>query len=282
MEDGLDRDAPELLFDAIRSMFLELHLALERGETLRPGATPTGVEAFDRAIGGFMPGEVVAISGPRASGKTTLACQLAAGVARAGARPQEPPRAGVLYVTSHARAADIALRIVCGRADIEIARARAGDLAGEDWDRYTAVADEMAQLPLWIDDRPADSPDERVARIRTHASTEYRPDGILRFALLVIDDAPGDRRAFDWLRALATELGCAALAVVESDGKAAPERCGADMHVALCRVDQDVRPVLVHARHALTRPMAMRWPVGRSTSMEEDSGGPRFEDDEDE
>ena len=61
-----DREAPYLLYDAVKQTLGGL------AATPRADATPTGVGAFDVTVGGFVTGEVMAISGPRASGAPGL------------------------------------------------------------------------------------------------------------------------------------------------------------------------------------------------------------------
>ncbi len=252
--------APYQLYDAVKQACITILAALEQSPPRgRAGMTFTGLDCFDRTVGGFMPGEVVAMSGPRASGKTRFACELAGAVALVGHEDEMGPRAGVLYVTTHARAADIANRMICGRAAVSPERVRSGQLASDERDRIIEAADMLSQQPLWIDDRPFDSIEELCSHVRAYARTT-RPTR-LHMKLLVVDDLAADRASIDAVRTLVTELEWSALVILRGEEQPAPERLGADAHIVLRRVHDQIQPVLSYARHNLACLIPMPWPA---------------------
>jgi len=244
-------DAPPVqVYDAVKTAFATLAGAFYRGGEPREGAIPTGKVGFDRALGGFVPGEIVALTGPVGSGRTRMACELALGVMESGTS-EDGPRAGVLFATNHARAEDVALRLVCAHADLSFSTLRAGQLTSEAQSHYFEAASHVAALPLWVDVRPCDTAATVLQRVEDHAA-QFRE---CRMRLLIVDDWTFGCRAIGDLRAVCQRTESAALLVLRD----ARQGSIADAHIALRRAKGRLRPVLLHAREALARPLAWDW-----------------------
>ena len=95
LAEGKLADACNLLGNTISSISYEdyegsldtLGSLLEEVEEKSPAFIPTGIRSLDAITGGFAPGELIVVSAPRGSGKSTLMLQFAVNSYRAGRHP---------------------------------------------------------------------------------------------------------------------------------------------------------------------------------------------------
>lgn len=112
------------------------------------GVLPTGFHDLDEMMGGGLrAGEMVVVAARPAMGKTALATGIMEGVARASG-----VAAGLLSLEMSKE--QIAQRLMCGAAGVDLHRFRRGMLGAEDFRRLAEAAGGVASLGLIIDDTP--------------------------------------------------------------------------------------------------------------------------------
>lgn len=129
-------------------------MAKSKGEGGVTG-TRTGLDDLDRLITGLHGGELYVIAGRPGAGKSALAFQIGAHVARSGL--------GVVGSSLEMPSKQVAMRLVCADARVGSSLTRAGGLNEQHWSRLTSSARSVAQLPYWLDDRAGAS----IAHIRS-------------------------------------------------------------------------------------------------------------------
>jgi replicative DNA helicase len=133
---------------------------------------PTGFLDLDRILGGLHPGDLVIVAARPGAGKTALALATAATAAESGF----PVGLFSLEIGQD----QVAMRMIAGRAKVDVQRLRMGTLERPDWDRAQTVAEGLNGLPIYVDD----SPRMTVDSLRQRALTlGYRHD----VRLLVVD-----------------------------------------------------------------------------------------------
>ena len=163
----------------------------------------TGLFVFDQSTGGLFGGELTVLAARPRIGKTALAAQIANHGAQRGRL--------VYFVSLEMAGVELALRILCGDAEVSIQTIRRAELKPGDVSRLCEAANKFAQGNLIFDARPRHS----VSSIR-HAVRRQARHGL---ALIVVDCLgrvqPKDTRAQRYeqvgqitrgLKELATEL----------------------------------------------------------------------------
>jgi replicative DNA helicase len=102
---------------------------------------------------GFHPAEMVILAARPSMGKTSLGLNFA----EAAVFPKTEGRTDVkptptLVFSLEMSAAQLAMRMLCGRARVSMIRLRDGISSTEERQRLLAAADELSKAPLWIDD----------------------------------------------------------------------------------------------------------------------------------
>jgi len=133
----------------------------------------TGFALLDHLTAGLHKGDLVIVAGRPSMGKTTFVSGIVDGVGVSGKRP-------VLYFTLEESRADVARRLACARARVELHRVRSGDCADEEIERLTKSADDLADAPVFIEDSPRLTVEQACAT--TLALRENTP-----LALVVVD-----------------------------------------------------------------------------------------------
>jgi replicative DNA helicase len=114
----------------------------------------TGVSSGFKDLDGFMYGfqkqEMIILAARPSMGKTSLALNFAEAVAL----PKKGPGAGVLVFSLEMGAAQLALRMLCSRARVNMKLLRDGLLSknGEEQNRLLEAADDFSKSPIFIDD----------------------------------------------------------------------------------------------------------------------------------
>jgi len=137
----------------------------------------TGLRDLDGALGGLCPGELVVVAGRPGMGKSALATGFAEAVARSGR--------GVALFSLEMPRAQLGLRMACGVARVDSALARRNRLTPDDWSALTTASQDLARLPVWIDDTAAVRPLDVRARVRRFAAETARAGSPI--GLVVVD-----------------------------------------------------------------------------------------------
>ncbi|HEX2894910.1 MAG TPA: DnaB-like helicase C-terminal domain-containing protein [Marmoricola sp.] len=108
-----------------------------------PSTFSTGLEVLDEATGGLRSGDLVLITGPPESGRSTLALGIARATAIRGNHV-------CLLISSEMSAADTQNRILAAEARIPVHFLDTGGMREEDWARLARTIGAVAAAPLFI------------------------------------------------------------------------------------------------------------------------------------
>src|SRR5207248_8383296 len=100
---------------------------------------------------------------------------------------------GVVVFSLEMPREQLANRMVCSEARIDVSKMRKGHLDKNEWSKLTQAASYLGSLPIWIDDSPSLSILELRAKVRRLQAEFDRPDpngggrGNKRIGLVVVD-----------------------------------------------------------------------------------------------
>jgi replicative DNA helicase len=192
-------------------------------------AIPTGFRDLDDRLGGGMRGgEVIVIAGRPGMGKTSFAMDVAVNVASRApvynGADVISPRFGVLVFSLEMPKEQLADRMVCSDAHVDLVAYRTRRLSPDAHDKLAESAGRLSQLPLWVDDTPSIGVMELRAKAR-RKQREYDRAG-QKIGAIVIDyvglmSGEGESREQEIaritraLKQLAKELNVPVIALVQ-------------------------------------------------------------------
>lgn len=238
---GTVRKEPRRLSDVATARTTHYE-ALQRGDIA--AGWPCSIAAINRALaGGFKPGKVYLFGARPAVGKTSLTTQLALDLARYG----QP----TLILSLEMSAEEIADRGTAHLGQIDYEHLQTGQLTNDDWGRAAAMLDDMARLPVWVDDQGALSLQDIKAKARMVPGLKVL---VLDYLQLCSGASDKDNRNNQveaisrGLKELAMELGIAVIALSQLNRKV-EERPGRRPQLADLRdsgsIEQDADVVLL-------------------------------------
>lgn len=130
----------------------------------------SGFKDLDQMMWGFQKTEMIVLAARPSMGKTSLALNFA----EAAALPKKGPPSAVLIFSLEMGASQLALRMLCSRARVNMKLLRDGLLSknGEEQNRLLEAADEFSKAPIFIDDSSAISIMQLRAKARrVHSRT---------------------------------------------------------------------------------------------------------------
>jgi replicative DNA helicase len=186
----------EKLLDVMKRTFKQISEASARGERIT--GISTGFDRYDRVTAGLHDGDLTIIAARPGMGKTSFVLNLAINIARPrvyqdefnGQRWEEPGFGAVVFSLEMPRE-QIANRMLCCEARVDVSKLRSGGQTREDWNRLTQAAADMGRLPVWIDDTPGLNLLELRAKVRRLQAEYDRVDETgkrtQRIGLVVVD-----------------------------------------------------------------------------------------------
>ena len=111
---------------------------------------PTGFYDLDEMTSGFQPSNLIVIGARPSVGKTSLALNIAQHVSMVANSNKE--RSAVGFFSLEMTAAELALRLLCYTARIDMKKARSGYLSPSDTARLSQASGQLYDTPLFIDD----------------------------------------------------------------------------------------------------------------------------------
>jgi len=186
----------------LRAAFEQISKAAERGDRIT--GISTGYGKYDEKTAGLHPGDLTIVAARPGMGKTSFVLNLAVNVASPrtiampgpadrgyGAEERREPGFGVAVFSLEMPREQLAARMVCSEARVDVGKLRGGHLTPEDWRRLTEAASYLSMLPVWLDDTPAIGLLELRAKIRRIQAEYNRPQTNespeRRVGLVVID-----------------------------------------------------------------------------------------------
>lgn len=110
------------------------------------GLVPSGLDVYDRTVGGFWPGLLHIVAGRPGMGKTALMLNCATNAALAGLRPLVFSLEDTTYFVN--------LRLIARFADIDLQKLTMRAAKGDDFRRILDAMNKLNALPLYLDDTP--------------------------------------------------------------------------------------------------------------------------------
>lgn len=175
---GSDRGGP--IAQAVTRLAQQVEAA-HKAEPAARGAS-TGIAALDKALGPLVKSDLIILAARPSMGKTGLALNIADHQARRGE--------AVAFFSLEMSAEQLTARLIAERAGIPTDRQTGGKMGSEEWDRFLPASQDIAKLPIYIDD----SGDLTAPRIRSRARRLVRQKHV---GLVVVDYLQlinGDRR----------------------------------------------------------------------------------------
>ncbi len=120
---------------------------------------PTDFKDLDRLTAGLQPSDLIIIAGRPSMGKTALALNIAYNAAK-------KTRKGVALFSLEMSKMQLGLRLLGFAAQINANKLRTGTLRDRDWIQLTDAANQLAELPIYIDDTSGAGVLEMKARCR--------------------------------------------------------------------------------------------------------------------
>lgn len=153
----------------------------------RTTGVATGFTDLDKLLGGLHPSDLVILAGRPSMGKTALATNIAFYAAKhyrelrtADGRKKAEDGAVVGFFSLEMSSEQLATRILSEESTVPSDKIRRGDVSNEDFDKFVQASQQLANVPLYIDDTPALS----IAALRTRARRLQRQRGL---DLVIID-----------------------------------------------------------------------------------------------
>lgn len=149
---------------AIKVSMEKVAAAADRGERIT--GTPTGYEKLDAKTAGLHDGDLMIVAARPGMGKTSFVLNLAVNVAsprpdpRSKDLPNDHPRKlwipgdGVFVASLEMPVDQLANRMQCSEARVDLGRMRQGLLQPDDWRRLTEASAFLDSLPIWLDHTP--------------------------------------------------------------------------------------------------------------------------------
>ena len=125
----------------------------------RIAGVPSGFTALDQMLTGFHGGELIILGARPSMGKTSLAMNMAGYAALYGGK-------SVAVFTLEMPREQIALRLLCSDAKVNMQRVRQGTLNADDWMRLAKSIGPMSSSRIFIDDTAGITPTQLRSRCR--------------------------------------------------------------------------------------------------------------------
>lgn len=198
-------------FEQIEKMFNN------KGEVI---GVPTGFPELDSMTSGFQSGDMILIAARPSMGKTTFAINIAQ---YAAIREKK----SVVVFSLEMSKEQLAFKILCAEANIDMLKLRTGNLEDSDWERIAKASGPIATSKIYIDDTAGVSVMEMRSKCR-RLKIEYGIDLIVIDYLQLMSGSNTESRQQEVseisrsIKALAKEMHCPVIAL--SQLSRAPEQ----------------------------------------------------------
>ncbi len=125
----------------------------------RVSGVPTGFAALDNMLTGLHGGELIILGARPSMGKTSLAMNIAAHAALTAGK-------SVAVFSLEMPREQIALRVLCSEARVDMQKVRQGTLSGDDWMRLAKSLGPIAGSSMYLDDTAGITPSQLRSRCR--------------------------------------------------------------------------------------------------------------------
>ena len=136
---------------------------------------PTGFADLDALTSGLQPSDLIVVAGRPSMGKTACCLNIAE---HAALRADT----GVAIFSLEMAKEQLAMRMLCSEARVDLARVRTGHLSDREFPKLAMAAGRLADAPIYIDDTPALSVLELRAKAR-----RLKRDPAAKLGLIIVD-----------------------------------------------------------------------------------------------
>src|SRR5262249_54110783 len=138
----------------------------------------TGFADLDTMTAGLQPSDLIIVAGRPSMGKTAFCLNIAANAALKS-------EVGVAVFWLEMAKEQLAMRMLCSEAHVDLARVRTGHLTDREFPKLAMAAGRLADAPIYIDDTPALSVLELRAKAR-----RLKRDPAAKLRLVIVDYIP--------------------------------------------------------------------------------------------
>ncbi len=204
---------------ALPSLVEEVFRKIEQMDGSVLTGEPSGYFQLDEITSGLQPGELIIVAGRPSMGKTAFGLNVAEHMALSEGRP-------VLFFSLEMSSQQVAQRILCSRARVDAQLLRRGRHSPRDMQRLQAVAEEIRERPLFVDDTSSLTILELRARARM-AHRRHKIRAIFVDYLQLLRSPGSESRQIEvseisrGLKALAKDLSVPVMAMAQLNRKPA-------------------------------------------------------------
>ena len=137
----------------------------------------TGLNDFDKKIGGLHKSDLIIVAGRPSMGKTAFATNIASNICN---KKKKENKTNVLFFSLEMSSEQLATRILSELSQISSEGIRTGNLSKTDFEKIVRASEKLKDLSLFIDDSPALT----ISSIRTRSRRLKRKKGL---DLIIID-----------------------------------------------------------------------------------------------
>ena len=137
----------------------------------------TGLNDFDKKIGGLHKSDLIIVAGRPSMGKTAFATNIASNICN---RKNNDNKTNVLFFSLEMSSEQLATRVISELSQISSEGIRTGNLSKTDFEKIIVASEKLKNLSLFIDDSPALT----ISSIRTRSRRLKRKFGL---DLIIID-----------------------------------------------------------------------------------------------
>jgi replicative DNA helicase len=138
----------------------------------------TGYKDLDKLTFGLHGGEMIVLAARPSMGKTSLGMNIAENVALP--RRKDLPQIGVLVFSLEMPTQQLSLRMLCGRASVNMTRVRERMVGAEEQGKLARAASDLQSAPIWVDDATG----LNILQLRAKARRIHRQHDV---GLIVVD-----------------------------------------------------------------------------------------------
>lgn len=178
----------------------------------------TGFDDFDRLTAGLQPSDLIIIAGRPSMGKTAFALNIGYNAAMKRGK-------GVALFSLEMSKLHLGLRLLGLAAGINASKLRTGHLTDRDWVRITEAANQLSELPIFIDDTSGISVLDMKARCRRLAKKSELSLIIVDYLQLIQGRRSAESRQLEiseisrYLKALAKDFNVPVMALSQLNRK---------------------------------------------------------------
>ncbi len=215
----------------------------------------TGYKELDNLTNGFKPGEMIVLAARPSVGKTSFAMNIVENIAFSKKYEEKPKN--ILVYSLEMSATSLAMRMICGRARVNMNDLRRGFVRKDYAEKLNAISKEFQKASLWVDDTSGLSVNQIRAKARRLKMRNHLHLIVVDYLQLISGDAKALSRENQisdisrGLKAMAKELDVPVIVLSQLNRDSEKER--RDPRLSDLResgaIEQDADVVMLLGKH---------------------------------